>query len=846
MSLRNLWWFYWSRVRARRVQELFALIGIAAGVALLFAVQTANESLSASASHLTRGLTGSAQLQLKSRDARGFSEALLQQVEAIDGVEAAAPVLEFPANAVNGRREQSVTLLAADPRLARMGGRLVRDYTDERFADLQAVVLPTSVAHALGDVGFGSQLTVQAAGRNRRVPVAAVVGAEQLDVIAESPLVITSLPYAQQLTGLDGRVTRIYVTADPDRIDEVGDALAALAQGRIDVLPADHDAAVFGNLALPNNNSTSLFAGISALVGFLFAFNAMLVMARERRGVIAEMRLAGYRSRTVVQVMLFDAVVLGTAASALGIGLGAALSRFVFEPEPGYLAIAFPVGTGRVVEPSTVAVAFGCGVVAAVGAAMVPLIGAYRSRDPMDAVRDDALDRGGRATTLPGWLSAAGALTCLIVTALVLLLAPGAALAGTATLVVAMLLLLRPALGAAVATLDRARNRVRGVVPTIAVGELTSASTRSVAIAAIAAIAVFGTTAIEGARSDLQRGLDPNARELSHVTDVWVSASGSSNLLATTPFDARAVTRPVAHAAGVASLTLYRGAFLDVGERRTLVIAPARAVSAPIPPTQLVEGDLEQATARVRAGGWAVASEALVRAHDWRLGEPLRLPSPRPLRLRLAAISTNFGWSPGALVINGEDFRTGWDTDAVSAVHVALGSRTSPAAAQQTIAAALGEGAPFQVQTAAQREQSFRATTRAGLARLQQIAGLLIGAAALAVAAATAAMIWQRRRQLAEHKLSNGVSATSLWKALLLECAVLLGVGSTVGAVFGLVGQQLLDRALKTVTGFPVDYSVGLTGALASLALVTAITLVIAAVPGALAARVPAAAAFER
>ncbi|MDO8185801.1 FtsX-like permease family protein [Conexibacter sp. JD483] len=845
MSLRNLWWFYRERLRARRVQELFALVGIAVGVALLFAVQTANQSLSASASQLTEGLTGSAQLQLKARDPRGFPGTLLREVEAIDGVDAAAPVLEFPANAVNGQREQSVTVLAADPRLARMGGRLVRDYTDDRFSDLEAVVLPSGVAQSL-DVGFGGWVTLQAAGRAERVPVATVAGQELLGAVAESPLLITSLPYAQKITGLRGRVTRIYVTADPSRISEVTGALEKIAGDQIDVRGADFDAAVFANLAMPNDNSTSLFAGISALVGFLFAFNAMLVMARERRRTIAEMRLAGYRSRTVVQVMLFDAVVLGTAASVLGVVLGAALSRFAFQPDPGYLAIAFPVGAGRVIEPLTVALAFGCGLLAAVAAAMVPLIGAYRSVGPMDAIRDDALDRGGRNAQRSFWAPAAGAAVCLAATTAVLVLAPEAALAGMATLIAAMLLILRPALGIVVASLNQIRSRVRSVVPTIAVGELMSASTRSLAIVAIAAIAVFGTTAIEGARGDLQRGLDPNARELADTTDLWVSARGASNLLATTPFDAEGVARRVESAPGVSSVSLYRGSFLDTGDRRMLVIAPPRDSRTPIPPTQLLHGDLAQATARVRAGGWAVASEAIVREQGWKLGEPFRLESPHPLTLRLAGISTNFGWSPGALVINADDYRAGWGSDAVSAVQVALAPSAAAAVAQRAVVMALGDSAPFQVQTAAQREQSFRTTTRAGLARLQQIAALLIGAAALAVAAATAAMIWQRRRQLADHKLSNGISAKSLWKALLLECTVLLGVGATVGAAFGLYGQQLLDRALGTVTGFPVEHTIGIPAALASLVLVTVITLLIAAVPGWLAARVPAAAAFDQ
>ena len=38
---------------------------------------------------------------------------------------------------------------------------------------------------------------------------------------------------------------------------------------------------------------------------------------------------------------------------------------------------------------------------------------------------------------------------------------------------------------------------------------------------------------------------------------------------------------------------------------------------------------------------------------------------------------------------------------------------------------------------------------------------------------------------------------------------MLLGTGCLAGAVFGLCGQQLLDRALGAVTGFPVVHSVG-------------------------------------
>jgi uncharacterized membrane protein YfcA len=55
----------------------------------------------------------------------------------------------------------------------------------------------------------------------------------------------------------------------------------------------------------------------------------------------------------------------------------------------------------------------------------------------------------------------------------------------------------------------------------------------------------------------------------------------------------------------------------------------------------------------------------------------------------------------------------------------------------------------------------------------------------------------------------------------LLESLLLLAVGCLAGAILGLYGQQLLDRALANVLNFPVVYSIAALSALMSLAIVT-------------------------
>jgi putative ABC transport system permease protein len=175
---------------------------------------------------------------------------------------------------------------------------------------------------------------------------------------------------------------------------------------------------------------------------------------------------------------------------------------------------------------------------------------------------------------------------------------------------------------------------------------------------------------------------------------------------------------------------------------------------------------------------------------------------------------------------------------------VLLKPGVSPAQGREAVERALGAGSGLTVQTAAQHAEKQRKLTREGLARLSQIATLILAAAVLAMAAAIGAMIWQRRPRLAKLKL-EGFSPGDLWATILFESLLLLLVGCASGALLGLLGQQLLDRALSAVVNYPVVSSIALSTALASLALVTAAALAVLSVPGYFAARVPAALALQ-
>jgi putative ABC transport system permease protein len=839
MRFANVLHLYRVRLRARALQEVFAIVGIAAGVGLLFASQIASSSLSSSVGKLNSGIVGKATLQVTARDPQGFNQQVLTQVRHLQGVRLAAGLVEATANAVGPKGSESVQLVGADSSLTELGGALVKRAALTPFAGLGAVVLPAPVAKTVGVTSFGKMVTFQVSGENSEAALYAQLYEKQIGALINSPIALAPLEYSQELAGLKGRLNRILVEPAPGQEAQVLVGLKRLAGDRLNVQSSDHDEKLFAKAASATNQSTALFAVISALVGFLFAFNAMLLTVPQRRRLIVDLRRDGYTPGAVIAVLLLDAVVLGLIATALGLLLGDELSIHLFHSNPGYLSSAFALGSERVVSAQSIAIAAGGGMVAACVAVLSPLRDIL-SHDPLAAttIKEDSGSSRSR------WLHLGG-LAALALTVGILVFAPEEAIVGMVSLIAALLLLLPIPLNATLLLVKRAAPAVTSVVPHIAIMELRSGQSRAVAIAATGAVAVFGAVSIQGAHGDLLKGLENAARDTNAATDIWVSPAGSSNLLMTTPFaPAAQVQGKLEKLPGVQSVGLYRGGFLDEGARRIWVIAPPADSSPLVPPSQLVEGNVAQADAHVREGGWAVVSQAIVEERHLHIGRPFALNAPRPTTMRLAAVSTNIGWAPGAIIISAVDFARAWESSEVSAFTVRVSPGNTPAEVGDEIRAALGPNTGLAVQTAAHHEGKLVEITRQGLTRLSQIATLILVAAILAMAAAMGALIWQRRPRLAKLKL-EGFAHIELWQTIVLESFLLVGVGCTTGAIFGLLGQQLLDHALSTVINYPVVSSLGFVGAIVSLALVTAAAVIIVAAPGYFAADVPAALALQ-
>lgn len=840
-----LMYLYRRRLRAHGAQELLAGVGVAIAVALLFAALVAQGSIAGSSREAVRAVFGPASLQLRTRDGDGFGEGLLARVEALPGVRQAAPVLEQSATVIaqNGRRVR-LQLAGTDVALATLDG-LARTLPLGALSP-GGIGLSRTSTQALGITGTGADagtVTLQLRGHASPLRVSAVLGSEAAGALSQTLVGVMPLKRMQQLAGLEGRVSRILVQSEAGREGAVRGELERLAGGRLSVAPADEDVSQLQQALRPSDLASEVFAAIGVLLGLLLAFNALLLTVPERRQAIADLRLTGIKRTAVVQMVLFQALCLGLAATGAGLIIGYGLSRGVFHQPTGYLAEAFTLSSGTVVGALPLLVASIGGVLATCLASAIPLLDLRRGRARDAVYREAGVPGNALYPAAQRWLFATSVFLVALATFL-FARDPSAAILSCALLAAATVLAV-PLTFAAVlrgGSLLAERYQHLTVLP-VALASLRASTLRSLALAATGAVALFGSVALGGSRDDLLRGISSFATSYVGDAQIWVTNPQDNQAVDT--IDPGVSATAIGRMPVVASVRAFQGGFLTLGGRRVWIIARPPGASQGVISSQILHGSAAASVTRLAEGGWVVVSQQIASELHAGIGASISLPTPTGIaRYRIAATTTNLAWPPGVIFMDSADFARAWASATPTALGITLPSGVDVPAARQAIAAALEPGSGLEVSLASARATRIDALAGEGLGQLGEISTLLLIAAVGAMAAALISSVWQRRASLASLRLL-GVKPRRLRLILAFEAGLMLAAGCLTGAVVGVYGQLVLDGYLRHVTGFPVARVATGARPFEVFALVLAAAFAIVAVPGWLASRVPPALALE-
>jgi putative ABC transport system permease protein len=195
---------------------------------------------------------------------------------------------------------------------------------------------------------------------------------------------------AQRVLGTPGTYNAIDVAAQP------GVTPAQLASRINAVLPNGAEAVTGSHVAKESADAVnknlgfvsvlfSAFAAIALFVGSFIIWNTFTMIVTQRSREIALLRAVGATRRQVMVNLLVEALLLGAAASAIGIGLGVLLAR-------GLTALMSAVGLGlptttEQIAARTIIVSLIVGVLVTVVAAFVPARRATKVL-PIEALRE--------------------------------------------------------------------------------------------------------------------------------------------------------------------------------------------------------------------------------------------------------------------------------------------------------------------------------------------------------------------------------------------------------------------------------------------------------------------------
>lgn len=803
--LRTLVLFYRRSLRVQPLRELMAVFGVAAGVALLFTVQVAHNSITGSFQQISHGVAGHATLEIAARSPEGFDERIVSEVEHIPTVKAAAPIFTVPVIATGPGGRESLALLGANEQIDALGGNLSRSF--ERVAETSSrglLVLTEPTAHRLG-LKTGSSVSLLVGQRTEHLNLDGTVSRSSLGAAAESPIAASALAIVQSLSGLPGRVSRLLIEPRPGSEAVLRHNLSTKYASTLNVRPVDTEAQLLSNVAGPEKQITLLFSAISLVAGIIIAYNALLLASEERRRFIIGLIRLGTPDSMIFASLAFDALVLGLAGSLVGLLAGDGISTIAYRSVPGYIAAAFSIGGQRVIDVQTVLLGLAGGLLAAFIAAGLPASAILRGGaevQPESTGRALSLTRrlhvSDRVAFTGGLMLAGGG-------ALLARFAPGTTVVALMALAVGLVgclpMILRYLLGFA----HRAVGHSDDPSARLSVAELRSAPTRSVALLATGTIAAFLAVLIGGSVADVQAAARNGATDLLSSATLWVKPGGPENVYTTQPFDFAETQKQLQRLGVVSSVRAWRDSFLDLPHRRVWVLGVPVQQQAQIAPTQLIEGSLKTADRRIQEGGWAAVSKPIASEEHLHIGQAFTLPTPAgQTRFRLAATIANYGWLPGAIVINAAEHARLWSSRTASELAVNLKPGVAIPAGKRSIEQAL-PGHALSVKTASERRAEVSAVLGSTLSRLNDTTVVVLIATIASVIAMMVAAIWQRRGRL-DSLISIGMSRVQFARLVSYETGLILLTGCLLGIAAGLLGQDLIDGWLHYTTGASVHY----------------------------------------
>jgi len=785
-------------------QLALAVLGISIGVAVIIAVDLANESSRRAFLLSMDAVTGEATHQIIGGP-RGIDEDLYVELRVRHGIRSIAPVVEgYAAIDENPLQVLGVDLFA-EQEMRAFSRRLAAASSDVAtarsvFRDMLikpgAVIMSENTASALG-ISRGDRFDVIAAGRTHSALLLETYSSGTATGLDN--FITTDIATAQAWFGRPGRLSRIDVRiADGDI--ELHQRLEGLLPIEVALLSAAARTRTTAEMSTAFMTNLTAMSLLALLVGLFLIYNSVSFSVLQRRRLIGILRALGVTRRQVFILVLAETAGIGLISAILGVLAGISLggellglvsqsiNDFYFRVTVSDVSVsAFSIGKGIV-----------AGMAAALVAAMMPAIEATSYR-PRLAMTRSLLEQQTRRL-LPG-IAFAG--ITIIVLATVLLLLSGrslvAGLVAVFMLILGFALCIPAAVRASTHALAPIAKQLGGVWARLAVTGIGGSLSR-IAVAIVALSVAVSATIGVSVMVDSFRGSVDEWLEQTLQADIYTGIRRGD-------FDA-VLIEDLSIIPGVEAVSTSRRAWHEDENGRTQILAIKMAPGS-YAGTEILDADpLEVWPSFERTDG-VLVSEPYAYRNNVAAGDSVSLRTASgKSQFRVIATYQSYDINASALLMSRETYDRHFDDPGVDSIGLYLSDSVNADAVIAQIEA-ISEGRQKLVinSNARIRELSLQIFDRTFVIT-DVLYWLAIGVAFIGILGAMLALQLERARELAVLR-ALGMTPLQLGGMITLQTSV-IGLLSGIAAIpLGLVMAYVLIEVInRRAFGWQIDMTI--------------------------------------
>jgi putative ABC transport system permease protein len=761
------------------------IVSIGLGVAVFLAIQIANTGALSSFQNAVGLVAGRAHLEVRG----DIPDSLFPVIARAPGVRSATPLVEGIITLPDEPGEY-LRLLGVDPftgdrlRVFEVGAADGTSLDIEAWlSDPQALAVPKMRENPL---------RVLAAGRSVVLQPRFLIRTDETAITSDDRLAAMDIGWAQELLGLQGRLTSIQIELDdPLQAEALIPQLQKLVPPDVTVAPPSRRGTeTEAMLAAFQLNLTALSL-VSMVVGVFLIYNSLSATVVRRRVEIGILRAVGATRAEISALFLGDGLLCGILGSALGLVLASPLARLLAAPVGKTVSSLYTlVSVGHLdMTPTQIALAFGVGIGASLLASWHPASEAA-SCQPVEVLHPGAqitafAFRSGR------WLIPGIAL---------LLAAAGCSWAAyngggrylgfaSVALLIAGFSLLVPAVAVAGCRGLRFRSWMMRPGVQHLVRSLHRSAVTIAALAVAAAMTVSVSVMIYSFRASVSEWLEKTL-----VSDLFIAPAANeiAGLQSFIPAEAAEWVRRN-------PLVKNAGTFREIqvqwdGTPVALGVIEGRARG------QLdFVSSLPDAERLFHSPGHVVVSESFANRHGTKSGDTLALTSPQgPLPFVVAGVIKDFTRDSGLVLMDRPNFDPAWKDPRIHSLAILLNNPAQAAALAAEFRSRFGASGEYSIYTNADLRRRVMEIFDQTFAVTSVLRAIAVFVAVAGVVLSLTTLIVEREREIGVLR-SQGASGGQIRGLVFTEAGLVGLFASLVGIACGAAMAMVLTWVINKV-----------------------------------------------